>query len=268
MRYAPVMPPKHLDGLQPRDNIAYFCFADVAMIDAAYRHWFDDKKFVVLDCPVYEGGPILTAQALKALVNDMPGIEFCIIPDVIDDRDATLKRFFEYVKIIDHPSCTGVPQGKTVEDALDCAIDMIGRGNINRLAIPNKRAWSHQATRRQLIHAITMGIGIADAMAPEFAAGKLKFHLLGADFPYTDEMECATLPGVVSLDTAEPINAAYSSHVFDSTWSPARKRPADFFTRARLSKGQVNRNVGAMQKWLNSSVTMAGLSDEGHVPQM
>lgn len=267
MRYAPVMPPKHLAKLEPRDDIAYFCFADVAYQNTTYREWFDDKKYVVLDCPVYEGGPILTAEALKSLVRMMPGIEFLIVPDVIDDKAATLERFYEYVSVIDHPSCTGVPQGRTPEEALDCAVDMIAAG-VNRLAVPNKRAWSRGASRSQFINATNIGVAVANHMAPDYDSGLLKWHLLGAEFPYTDEMQAAVLPGVVSLDTAEPINAAYKGYVFDSHSPQARKRPDYFFTGVALDKRTTNRNIGEMQSWLNSFATKAGLSDEERLTQM
>lgn len=273
MRYAPVIPPAHIDKLEPRKDIAYFCFADVAAKNYAYRRWFDDKNFVVLDCPVYEGGDILPALELKKLVRDMPGIEFCIIPDVIDHKQETLARFYDYVSIIDSPTCTGVPQGRTVEEVVDCAMEMLAYGGIRRLAVPNKRAWSGQATRAQFITAVVNGAAIADHLTHHkrgFEVGHVKWHLLGAEFPYHDEMEAAAIPGVISLDTAEPVNAAIKNRQFDSHEPFIRRRPDYFFDTPKhlLVPRRLNGNVGDMQSWLNSSVTTAELSDEAQSTPM
>ena len=244
IRYAPVVPPACIDLVPVRgkiaDKLAYFCFADVAYENPDYADFFADKKYVIIDSPVFEAidDKILDAKRVRELLLMIPQAEFTIVPDVIDSYNLTLSKFYTFCEHIDHPSLTGVPQGRTLKEALQCARIMAETG-IQRLAIPNKRAWKEEATRTEFVTRLEDTIG-----------RQMLWHFLGADFPYRDErIASRNLPQVISVDTAEPINAAYYHR---SLRDGIVNRPEGFLD-AKIRQFGVSRvyyNIKEMQEWL------------------
>lgn len=243
MKYAPVMPPLTIEQLEPRWIKAVFCYADVALESTAYRKWFEQldrtKIDVVLDAPIVEKGKVPDPTDMAQLARWL-NPTFMFIPDVQFDYRATLSRFNHYAARIDHQSATGVIQGKYLSEQMVCANEMYAAG-IRRLALPRPGPKNGGTSRYHLISALNPTL-------PD-----VKWHLLGARWPYQDERACSTIPNVISIDTAEPVNAAlrYGRILTERSIPEDVKRPEQFLSIKHVRHVEALRvNIQRFQEWL------------------
>lgn len=239
MRYAPVVPPNCIEQLKGMKLKAYFCYADSAYFDHTYREFFIDlpgDRYIVLDCPIVEHGRLLTPQEYANVVQYIEPT-MAIVPDAQFDRLETMRMFDRYYSACSDPSMAGVPQGKNMPDMIQCARFMYDAG-VRRMGIIRTRNIEGQPKRSEIIREL----GYTD----------VKYHLLGAEFPYIDESWCAHLRLADSCDSAEPINAAIrglnmvTSHGDRSRFA----RPAEFMQISYIDTRMLKRNIQRMQKWL------------------
>lgn len=247
MKYAPVVPPSCIEQLRGVKVRAYFCFADSAFYDEEYRRFFTEgpakDQYIVLDCPIVEHGKIIDpeqyAQVVRAIKPTM-----AIIPDVQFQRMPTLAMFKEYLAAC--PSAyrerlAGVPQGTTKMEIVWCAQEMYDAG-IRRMGIIRTRNIAGKPRRSDIIRTL--------------AYSDVKYHLLGAEFPYIDEGWCSENHLADSCDSAEPINAAIRGmNMVTSRKDLARfKRPEGFMKVGYIDQHQLRTNIQRMQKWLNATL--------------
>lgn len=220
LAFAPVVPPGAEQAL-PANLNAHFAFANVAWANPAYAEWYRGHKGLVVDCPIYEGKQPLTPQQL-AEVSLFLEPRFLIIPDVRFSSHATLARAEEYLKILPkHQRNTGVLQGASTRGVRECCIALLDMGLVS-VAVPKDLQPTLGLSRSALLsHLVQEGV-----LPPS-----VQIHLLGANWPYSDERTAgAELPMVLSVDTAEPANAALAGLRLDTCAPPAR--PEDWFGRA------------------------------------
>ena len=248
MKYVPIVPHGAEELLEYRTE-RVFCFADIAAKDAAYAKWFRDCDMdILMDHPIYELQPALSVyDTLRVL--DLVRPEITTIPDVHEQMGVTWKMFNEYAplmrKAFPGTKLMGVPQGLDVDQILYQAYAMVESGLADMLAIGIKRSIP------DLDRA-----GIVANLHERYP--DLKFHLLGARWPYTNEREMAGLPWVESLDSAEPVNAAMRGvrfHLIREQFSV--KRDENFQNmagRAKAQKRLVWNNIQAMSDLLATPV--------------
>ncbi len=199
MRLAPVVPPGAEKYLPP--TTASFCFANKAFEDAAYASFFANRRHVVMDWPIYENTEVTITMEQLFMVNALVHPEFLIIPDVRHSATGTLVKAEEYMSSFPgHEPATGVIQGTTVEEYVRCAAGLADL-NFKRMALPKDFTKNTGQDRCLFLHRL-----FHEEIIPE----STRIHLLGADWPYSDEFICL-VEQVDSIDTAEPWNAARAS---------------------------------------------------------
>jgi hypothetical protein len=245
MKYAPVMPPlavRQLDRVGPE---AYFCYADWAFWDEDYMQFFLDKPYVVLDCPVMEHGELLEPWQLKRVIRKLdPTVT--IVPDTPFNKFLTLQQFRVYAEMLDHSSLAGVLQGTSVSELVECAVEMLDYG-VAYLAIP-------RLSERNAGRSFARRSNIIQALAQATDTSKIKYHLLGANWPYEDEMYCAAYGLADSVDTAEPVNAAIRHQRLTRQFKTPR-REGNWFDIKHVPQRYLDVNVRRFQQWLTAAKT-------------
>ena len=143
---------------------------------------------------------------------------------------------------------TGVLQGKTFVEYAKCAEGFMLM-NFKRLAIPKDFTKNTGHMRVELLSFL-----IDEMVVPS----SVKWHLLGGDWPYASEhaMVSQLYPQVISMDTAEPWNAAYHG---DELWSHCPPpRSTKFNQNNEMSRGMVHLFHSNI-KWLQEHI-----HDNGH----
>jgi hypothetical protein len=174
-----------------------------------------NKPGLVIDNPVYEGlGHADPKQSRNLLRQYQP--RFLLLPDVRFNFRLTIIRADDYLAVLDSPAVTGVLQGNTLDEVLECALEFYRLG-VRRLAVPKDLTERTGVPRSGLVSKI---LDLRD----------VKFHLLGAIYPYSDEKFIAAhLPSVLSVDSSEPCNAALARAFYPTTLTA---RPKDWWFRS------------------------------------
>lgn len=252
MKYVPIVPQGAEKLLHESERV--FCFADLAYKSSRYRNWYRRaRQEVLMDHPIYELQPALsienTLMVISAVQPDMT-----TIPDVHEDYETTMKMFHEYAPIMrhefSHVRLMGVPQGLDVGTILKSAHIMMESGLCDTLAIGIKRSIP-DLDRAYIVH--TLHVEYPD----------LRFHLLGARWPYTNEASMANWPWVESLDSAEPVNAGLNGYRLADLSdlkiaTLATKRPNFFNSLGRIARNPkhfeiIRENIKWMESLLNAT---------------
>jgi len=151
-----------------------------------------------MDHPVYELQPALSVEETLRVL-DLVCPKVTTIPDVHENAATTWHQFEQYAPVMrqafPHIKLMGVPQGLDVDSILESAYNMADSGLCDMLAIGIKRSLP-DLDRALIVRKVL-------ERYPE-----MRFHLLGARWPYTNEVSMADWEPVESMDTAEPVNAA------------------------------------------------------------
>jgi len=263
MLYVPIVPKgaeKLLDGSGAK---RVFCFADLALEDREYRLWFQNtKKEILLDHPIYELQPHLNLFDTFEVL-DLINPTIATIPDKHEDPDTTWSMFLQYAEAL-HQHVTshklrtrlmGVPQGIEFHEILQQALDMADTGLCDVLGIGVKRS-NFGLKRSELVDAIQQ------------KHPNMRFHLLGARWPYADELSMRDNEAVESCDTAEPVNAALNGVYLRESVSTDVGRAENFqqlADKAWTKRELVWYNMDDMSRLLRakSNVTLAELRAVG-----
>ena len=139
MKAATILPTHYLPLIEDTDY--HMCLAHLIGKDEKYTEFYkqigkDSSKYLIMDNGVVEGDqrPIteIVKKAIYVNANEI------ILPDVMLDKDATLEKSYDalqYIKDNFPLKIMAVPQGKTIDEWLDCAITMID-WDIDCLGIP------------------------------------------------------------------------------------------------------------------------------------
>lgn len=220
MKYCPVVPPlawRELERFVGREDVGMFCYADAAQINDDYAYFMRKQPYVVLDCPIMEKGRILEPRELRLLV-DLIQPTFTIVPDIIFDQRGTMNLFYQYCEVIAHPSLTGVLQGETHLQLIQCACEMYNYG-VRQLAIPRISDRNGAVQRSEILPEL-------HAVFPD-----VKWHMLGANYPYGDEILIRNIAS--SCDSAEAANASIKDEPIERGQT---KRSPDFMKYMELGR--------------------------------
>lgn len=130
MRLAHIAPTSLLAHL-PLSQDAFFCISEMVVKSSAYANFYRDKvrtgAYVILDNPVHENRSYSSEEFLLAVGYVNPTV--AIIPDVIDDTEATVESARRLIPQLKErsPMTTPmlVPHGITHVQFMDCALRLL-----------------------------------------------------------------------------------------------------------------------------------------------
>lgn len=213
--YCVVAPPQILEDLSiygwPRHHLLLAHDIVVPTKTDTYRSLFNNpvgyqlpRDFVILDNSVVElGKPVeldMIVEAAKVVKPD------CIVlPDAYLDSDATIANCRKAIEPWSEAFESGqqpfddcevpfmfLPQGKTKDDFLRCALEFATHRRIRWWGIPRNIVEYHGSRQ--------WAIDVLHAIAPW-----RKIHLFGFSDNLVDDMICAQDPRVFSIDSAVPV---------------------------------------------------------------
>ena len=187
-----------------------------------------EGKFVMMDNGLIENNPRpITELADKAM---LIGASEMVMTDVFCDKEATLKAIDEGVKALEgvqHPRLMLVPQGKTVDEWVECAHEIICKYMHLDYTIGVPKVLVHLGGRDGRVEALTK---LTDRC---LVAKHKTYHLLGC---WTTPLEVTiidklvrqgTLPKVRGVDSAIPFVYARAGKTMNSQDRPDSK-PINF----------------------------------------
>jgi hypothetical protein len=200
--YAPVAPLPILKYLKARGMLGNYLLLlahDVAQNIDGYNELLEDMSmFVILDNSTVEQGKPRTdtfglAKSIAANV--------ACLPDYVGERARTLGAILEFLHNIGYQDFRNtrwmaIPQGEDLDELMRCAYDiceLIG-GVPDYWGVPRWVA-NKLGTRAHLVrglHAINSGT-------------RTNIHLLGMSEHFDDDITCCRMPGVIGIDSANPL---------------------------------------------------------------
>ena len=116
-----------------------YCLLHLTYTHPEYKQFFinsrKEGRLTLLDNSLFELGEALTNEQLAAGVNELKPTWY-VVPDCLDDKDATILRFKNFKK--DYPKlpgvCIGVVQGRTLDELIECYKFM--SEHADKIAIP------------------------------------------------------------------------------------------------------------------------------------
>lgn len=147
MRTAHIVPSKYLHVME-RKNF-HMALAHVILSDEKYRDFYENRRlskvdYIILDNGAYEDQRVPFHKLYK-LANTLQVNEL-VMPDVLGDKQKTLDVWLDaYQTVVDHHRKTrtrfpthlmSVPQGKDIDEWIECAIRMVNVGLVDVLGVP------------------------------------------------------------------------------------------------------------------------------------
>ena len=232
MKYSPIAPIALLQDLHYNHGLLgdyHLVLAhDVLAHKNDYHSLFSDLRkqypglFVILDNSTIELGQPLDMEALlraAAIVR----ADCIVMPDVLGNPIATVDAGWAFWSqySTDHQAHTplmAVPQGNTFDEYTVCARLLMGIPDVQYWGIP--RAMSTQyGTRKHPGLQELLGYGHTfETMQKNVPAIQPRVHMLGMSANYFDDIACAKLPGVMGIDSCNPITLGQNNiSMLDST---------------------------------------------------
>lgn len=211
---------------------------------------------VILDNSVIELGVPMPLGVMLALKGLLPQNTVLVLPDIIGDSHETLmwaKAVLSSAKSSGPAGFLGVAQGSTIDQVWDCAVKMYHDLGLRYISVP-RHLTTKLGTRTEITQAILNEL-------PE-----VKLHLLGFSDDILDDMQSATIPGVLGIDSAVPVWAADPL----TSMSFPGKRPVNFMDWTELPMHAVD-NVKRVRAWLNDAKdvpTKGTLAGQGEISQV
>jgi len=140
MKAATILPTHYLPMV--KDDNYHMCLAHLINRDDVYTEFYKDigrqpgNKYLIMDNGVIEGDPRPIEEIIKKAL--YVRADEIILPDVFLDKDATLVKSYEALGYVHNNfplKVMAVPQGKTLDEWLECAIVMLD-WDIDCIGIP------------------------------------------------------------------------------------------------------------------------------------
>lgn len=246
-RYAPVGP---LQGLRSLDDAKllgdyHLLIAPIVLeSDWAYADFFTHRHpdmTVIMDNGVIELGYPLDVPSL-ARAAKIVNASVVVLPDTIDDAKFTVKQarhaHKEYRRLDKLTPLMGVVQGRTFEECLECAEQLVGIG-VDWLAVP-RGLTKNLGTRVPLVQTVATEHG-------------LPIHVLGFSDNIEDDIKAAASHRLVQgIDAATPMWANQWLPLHPPVDEPKSlglgKRPEQFWHRGVDERA--GHNVETVRRWL------------------
>jgi len=143
MDFYAIPPNKNLELMDQGDR--YFALCHHYLNDTSYRqHFLDIRKnkpdaFITMDNSAAEHS-LVTEEMLLDVVKELQPNEV-IAPDVLFDRDQTLKNLYSFIRKMDndglrvHTRIFACPQGATKAEWMDCYYKMVTTGEVDTIGL-------------------------------------------------------------------------------------------------------------------------------------
>lgn len=223
--------------------------------DWSYARFFQEQPDhqIIMDNGLIELGHPLSGELL-AKAAKLVGANVVVMPDTIDDGPYTAKQvrrgIGEYRAVDRATDTLGVVQGKTFEECMECAKQLVAAG-VDWLGVP-----------RGLTPNLGSRVPLVLQLAEEF---KLPMHVLGfSDSLADDILAAAAHPLAKGIDSAVPM--------WTREWLPLHppldvagslslgKRPKGFWTEAVSDRA--GHNVETVRRWLNDATNARTAREE------
>lgn len=172
------------------------------------------------------------------------GATTVVLPDVINNGPATAQAGEEamedFVEDLEEAgiAALGIPQGKDIEEVLECAQELVSLG-VRRLGISRYTADGPIGSRVELARKLWRDY-------------ELPIHLFGFSNDLVDDVTASRNPGVIGIDSAMPIWLGYGGRTLPE--APKKidtgSRPAEYEQESREVTHQVRVNVDRVREWL------------------
>lgn len=208
-------------------------------------------NFFIMDNSLIElGYPLPLDQCIKAAA--IMQATYTVLPDYLGDMQKTIdasKRAIEDLTPEDWDifdsnklsSFMGVLQGKTLDELMHCASELLSLSEVTALSVP-RVVVANLGTRRNILEQL-------DNYFPS-----IPIHLLGFSNDIVDDMVCSNARNVIGIDSAVPVRMGLKyQDIRTNTQDPGPRN--DYWTdaRAELTETKVRmikQNLSAVRKWI------------------
>lgn len=164
-------------------------------------------RTVFLDNSIFELGVAFDSDTFLEYVEELNAINsenfYYIIPDVLEEKDETIKQFKEFRAKYDKGNTIGVVQGKNFNQVVDCFKFMKENADIVAISF-NYSYYERMYSELPTEHAWMRGrIHLIDYLDKSGLLRDTKVHLLGCGLP--QEFSYYRQPELYSLDTSNPV---------------------------------------------------------------
>lgn len=195
-------------------------------------------RLIIMDNSVVELGhavdPLMLMEA--CLITNASCV---VLPDVLEDSEATLESCTNAVlhwEGYDLPPYMMVPQGRTLSEFLHCAQAFIHIDRVNFWGVPRNLVALHGSRKG--------AIGCLFGISP----GK-RIHMMGFSDDIEDDIRCAQLTEVDTIDSAVPLRA--STIMTIDPEDPYKHTPrSEWWSQAEFHP-VIPENLHRVRKWLN-----------------
>jgi len=255
-QFAPVCPPQILKALRAYgDQIVgkyHLLLAhDVAAKPHEYKDLLPEKSLIIMDNSIIEMGYPVPLDVMQEALRIVPS-QIVVLPDVIKNRSLTLDLSFQaaedYSHIMDFnlSSFMCVPQGESLEELMDCAIQMRHLENVGAWGI-GRFVTEMLGSRKDLVEWIW---NTPELHLPYRRHGPF-IHLLGFSENMEDDMLCARLPGVMGIDSAVPVRMGQNRQVMQRTQRAHSPRGDWWDTAVPFIYPETLANLSLVRNWIN-----------------
>jgi hypothetical protein len=198
--------------------LAHHCLASYG---AEYKEYFKNRapgRELMLDNSAFELGDSIDPDIYFDLIAELNPTYF-ILPDKPDDIGATLNGAYKMLRRVDklpNSKTVGVTQGKTSQELLNCAHELVELG-VDIIAFPHARS-AFAALHPEVPGLLAYALGRVDVVRRFIDShGTIPIHLLGCTLPF----ECMFYKdryylSIQSVDTSSPIVSAIEG----VAWNP------------------------------------------------
>lgn len=226
MKFALIAQPNRGDMLAIEYRLTYhMALAQYIHSDETYRNFYKlmrmQDHFIMLDNGAAENGHSIGIENVVAAADMIGGVDEIIMPDVLDEKRATVAATGNALQFVPINKRAVVPQGKNWEEWEQCAMDLVGMGCRTICvakryeALPGGRTYALEIIQKHRWHHI------------------YDVHLLGCyRNPLREIGDVRLMPWVRGIDTAAPISYAQHNETLDHPkWHSLEwDRPFDYDT--------------------------------------
>lgn len=205
--------------------------------------------FVIMDNSLIELGEPMDIKTVEtAAIKVAPSLTRCcvVLPDVLGEMEETVQLAYEGLqqKFTLIPAM-GVVQGRNLAEMLFC-IRAFRRLGVTYVAVP-RIAQTTLGTRERLV-----------LEAVRWFPGRV--HLLGCSSDIVDDIRCVSIKGVMGIDSAAPVVAAWHELKFPTSDEDLRVRPPELLKASPSNTELLVNNVQNMRKLVHGQRDVAGWS--------
>jgi hypothetical protein len=176
---------------------------DCAARPSLYKGVVPERSFVIMDNSLIELGQPVTDGAIMVKALEAVPSNCVVLPDVAHNCDKTVElskqAAAEWKGLPGYPFLMGVPQGNTLEEYVQCALQLKEIEGLLYWGIP-RTVVNKLGSRRELVQKMR-------EIGTKYHRGLNDIHLLGFSDNIPDDMLCSKLQGVMGIDSAVPIRA-------------------------------------------------------------